>query len=240
MSKNIAVIFAGGSGKRMNTKSKPKQFLELHGKPIIVYTLELFENHPEMDAIYVACIEGWIPYLQKLIRKFDLTKVKGVVAGGNTGQESIYNALQAAERDFKNDDLVLIHDGVRPLIDDATISDNIETATREGNCITCVAATETLVVQQTDGSLHIPTRDRSLIARAPQTFRLGDILAAHRNAIAEGRTDFIDSCTLMSTYGARIATTIGPSENIKITTPTDFFMFRAIEEVRENSQIFGI
>lgn len=239
MSKNIAVIFAGGSGTRMNTKSRPKQFLELHGKPIIIYTLELFDNHPEIDAIYVACIEEWIPYLEKLIRKFDVMKVKGVVPGGETGQDSICNALKAAEVDFEGDSVVLIHDGVRPLIDDNTISGNIATTIERGNCITCVAATETLVVKQNDGTLQIPPRDRSLIARAPQTFRLADILSAHRKAISQGKHDFIDSCTLMSFYGESLATIIGPTENIKITTPTDFFMFRAIEEVRENSQIFG-
>ena len=239
MSKNIAVIFAGGSGTRMNTKSRPKQFLELHGKPIIIYTLELFDNHPEIDAIYVACIEEWIQYLEKLIRKFDITKVKAVVSGGETGQDSICNALKAAEADFQGDSIVLIHDGVRPLIDDTTISGNIATTQEKGSCITCVAATETLVVKQNDGTMQIPPRHHSLIARAPQTFRLADILSAHRKAISQGKHDFIDSCTMMSFYGASLATFVGPSENIKITTPTDFFMFRAIEEVRENSQIFG-
>lgn len=237
--KNIAVIFAGGAGRRMNTKSKPKQFLELHNKPIIIYTLELFENHPDVDAIYVACVKEWIPYLTKLVHKFDITKVRDIVAGGKTGQESIYNGLLAAEKSSSEECVVMIHDGVRPLINYDTISDNIRVCQREGSCITCVPATETLVVKQPDGSLHIPTRDNSLIARAPQTFTLKNILKAHRQALEEGRNDFIDSCTMMSHYGYKLGTVIGPSENIKITTPTDFFIFKAIEEVRENSQIFG-
>lgn len=239
MQKNIAVIFAGGSGTRMNTKSRPKQFLELHGKPIIIYTLELFENHPEVDGIVVACIEPWIPYLQKLIRKFELSKVVAVVPGGETGQDSIYNGLAEVEKRYPADSLVLIHDGVRPLITPETISDNIQTASRDGSCITCVKASETLVVTQPDGSLQIPSRANSLIARAPQTFVLQDILTAHRKAQEEGKHDFIDSCTMMAHYGYSMATVIGPTENIKITTPTDFFVFRAIEDVRENSQIFG-
>lgn len=239
MEKNVAVIFAGGSGIRMNTKSRPKQFLELHGKPIIIYTLELFENHPEIDGIVVACIESWIPYLNKLLQKFEMTKVVAVVPGGETGQESIYNGLKAAQANFPEDSIVLIHDGVRPLINENTITDNILTAREKGNCITCIKASETLVVKQEDGSLQIPTRENSLIARAPQTFHLNDILAAHEKALSEGKNNFIDSCTMMSAYGHKMATIIGPVENIKITTPTDFFMFRAIEDVRENSQIFG-
>lgn len=239
MQKNVAVIFAGGSGIRMNTKSRPKQFLELHGKPIIIYTLELFENHPLVDGIVVACIEAWIPYLQKLVHKFELTKVVSIVPGGETGQDSIYNGLAEAAHLYPGNSLVLIHDGVRPLITAETISDNIQVAGEKGSCITCIKATETLVVTQQDGSLQIPSRSNSLIARAPQTFLLDEIISAHHKAQQEGRHDFIDSCTMMSYYGHQMATVIGPSENIKITTPTDFFVFRAIEDVRENSQIFG-
>jgi 2-C-methyl-D-erythritol 4-phosphate cytidylyltransferase len=238
---NIAAIFAGGSGVRMHTKSRPKQFLELNGKPIIIYTLELFDNHPQVDAIVVACIDSWIPFLKKMIRKFEITKVIEIVPGGETGQDSIYNALQAAERAANGKDAtVMIHDGVRPLITEQTITDNINTVEEFGSCITCVPATETFVVSQADGSLEIPSRANSLIARAPQSFHLSDIMTAHRRAISEGMHDFIDSCTMMSHYGYTLKTIIGPMENIKITTPTDFFIFRAMVEVHENQQIFGL
>ncbi|MDO4979400.1 MAG: IspD/TarI family cytidylyltransferase [Prevotellaceae bacterium] len=238
---NIAAIFAGGSGVRMHTKSRPKQFLELNGKPIIIYTLELFDNHPQVDAIVVACIDSWIPFLKKMIRKFEITKVVEIVPGGETGQDSIYNALQAAERAADGKDAtVMIHDGVRPLITEQTITDNINTVEEFGSCITCVPATETFVVSQADGSLEIPSRANSLIARAPQSFHLSDIMTAHRRAISEGMHDFIDSCTMMSHYGYTLKTIIGPMENIKITTPTDFFIFRAMVEVHENQQIFGL
>ncbi len=237
---NIAVIFAGGSGLRMHTKSRPKQFLDLNGKPIIIYTLELFDNHPQIDAIVVACIENWIPFLEKQLRKFEITKVIKVVPGGETGQQSIYNALCAAENAGTDDSIVLIHDGVRPLITEQTITDNINKVKQSGSCITCIPATETLVVRQTDGSLEIPSRADSLIARAPQSFFLKDIIAAHRRALAEGRNDFIDSCTMMSQYGYKLGTIIGPTENIKITTPTDFFVLRAMMKVHEDQQIFGL
>lgn len=238
--KNIAVIFAGGSGKRMNTVSRPKQFLELNGKPVMIYTLELFDNHPQIDGIVVVCIEPWIPFLQKQLKKFEINKVVEIVPGGETGQDSIYNGLSEASRHY--DELntnVLIHDGVRPLITEQTITDCLNTCTEKGNCITCIPATETFVVKQEDGSLEIPTRANSLIARAPQCFRLKDIYDAHKRAQSEGRHDFIDSCSMMSEYGHHMNTIIGPMENIKITTPTDFFIFRAMVQVHENQQIFG-
>ena len=236
---NIAVIFAGGSGKRMNTVSRPKQFLELNGKPVIIYTLELFDNHPDIDGIVVACIESWITFLKKQLKKFEITKVVGLVPGGDTGQDSIYNGLVEAKKYYGDDSVLLIHDGVRPLITEQTITDCIRMVKEKGNCITCIPATETFVVTNKDGSLSIPSRNNSLIARAPQCFHLGDIMEAHKKARTEGRHDFIDSCSMMSYYGHHMNTIIGPMENIKITTPTDFFIFRAMVEVHENQQIFG-
>ena len=240
--KNISVIFAGGSGIRMNTVSRPKQFLELNGKPVIIYTLELFDNHPDIDAICIACIESWIPFLKKMLRKFEINKVVDIVPGGETGQDSIYNGLCSADKWAKlqgDEAAVLIHDGVRPLITQQTITDNIQTVREKGNCITCVPATETFVVTQDDGTLQIPSRKDSLIARAPQSFLLKDVLGAHEKARSENRHDFIDSCTMMSHYGHHLNTIIGPMENIKITTPSDFFIFRAMVQVHENQQIFG-
>ncbi|MCL2597333.1 MAG: 2-C-methyl-D-erythritol 4-phosphate cytidylyltransferase [Paludibacter sp.] len=238
--KNIAIIFAGGSGSRMNTRSKPKQFLELHGKPIIIYTLEIFEKHPEIDGMVVVCIEDWILYLQKLLKRFEITKVVEIVPGGATGQESIYNGLSSAVKHYPQNSLVLIHDGVRPLIYDTTISDNIAAAKKFGSSITCVPTTETLVIVNDDNSLNIPPRSKSLLARAPQTYILSEIWEAHQKARAEGINNFIDSCTMMNYYGKKLHTIMGPAENIKITTSSDYYIFRAIEEVRENQQIFGL
>lgn len=240
---NLGVIFAGGCGTRMNTKSKPKQFLDLNGKPIIIYTIELFDNHPQIDGIVVVCIESWIPYLKKMIRKFEITKVVKIVPGGNSGQESIYNGLCAAEEFTKEksekNPIVLIHDGVRPLITEETITDNIEKVKECGSCITTVPAIETVIVDNHDGTLNIPKRSDCLMARAPQSFFLDDIIGAHRRSQKEGITSFIDSCSLMSHYGYKLGLVQGPMENIKITTPTDYFVLRAMVEVHENQQIFG-
>lgn len=239
MNNCIAIIFAGGSGRRMNTKGRPKQFLEFRGKPIIIYTLELFDNHPQIDGIIIVCLKEWISYLEKMLRKFEITKVKAVVPGGVTGQDSIYAGLEVADRHYPQDSTVLIHDGVRPLITEQTISDNIECVREYGSCITCVPATETFIVSQNDGSLDIPSRSDSFIARAPQSFILSDILSAHQRARRENRHDFIDSCSMMSHYGYKLYTIVGPMENIKITTPTDYFIFKAMVDVHENQQIFG-
>lgn len=237
---NIAVIFAGGTGYRMHTKGKPKQFLEYQGKPIIIYTLELFDNHPMIDSIVVTCVKDWIPFLEKMLKKFEINKVCKIVSGGETGQDSIYNGLvEASDLSRAENDIVLIHDGVRPLITEGTITDNIEMVKKEGSCITCVPATETLIVNQPDGNLEIPTRDNSLIARAPQSFYLKDILEAHEQARFENRHNFIDCCSMMHHYGHHLSIVIGPMENIKITTPTDYFVFKAMVEVHENQQIFG-
>jgi len=240
---NVAVIFAGGSGARMNTKSRPKQFLELNGKPIIIYTLEIFDNHLEIDAIVVVCLESWIPFLKKMLNKFEIDKVISIVPGGSTGQESIFIGLCAAEEyaKAKNDAnvIVLIHDGVRPLITEDTISDNISMVKEVGSCITVVPATETFVVTSEDGDLHLPNRTKCRLARAPQSFYLKDIISAHRKSREEGNKQFIDSCSLMNYYGYKLGLIEGPMENIKITTPSDYFVFRAMVEVHENQQIFG-
>lgn len=144
---NIAVIFAGGVGSRMHSKDRPKQFLEMYNKPIIIHTLEYFENHSMIDAIVVVCIKDWIPYLNKLLYKFRIEKVKSVVPGGETGQLSIYNGLKSAKQIAKDEkSIVLIHDGVRPLINEKVISDNIQSVIKYGSAITTAKVKETILV----------------------------------------------------------------------------------------------
>lgn len=238
---NIAVIFAGGVGSRMQSKSKPKQFLEMHGKPIIIHTLEIFEKNEQIDAIVVSCIESWIPYLNDLIDRYAIRKVREVVPGGSTGQGSIYNGLCAAERAANGEkSIVLIHDGVRPLILQKTINDNIASVKEHDSAITCCTVQETIMVVNEDNSInYIPDRSLSRLARAPQSFWLDDIIGAHRKAIAEGIDSFIDSCTMLQYYGHKMYLIDGPKENIKITTPDDFYIMRAMLDAKENSQIYG-
>lgn len=237
---NIAVIFAGGTGQRMNTKTLPKQFLELHGKPILVYTLEHFEKHRQIDGIVLVCVQDWLDYCEELLQKYHIKKVKAVVPGGQSGQESIRNGLNKAAELFPQDSVVLIHDGVRPLIDEETISKDIASVQQHGSAITVSPAIETIALRSDTGEVgEIIERSRCQMAKAPQCFYLKDILEAHQKAQAENRNDFIDSASLMRHYGHSLFTVEGPTENIKITTPSDFYLFRALLDARENSQIFG-
>ena len=238
---NIAVIFAGGTGQRMNSKTRPKQFLELHGKPIIVYTIEQFQQHNEIDGIIVVCLPSWIDYCSELMERYKLNKVCAVVPGGNSGQESIFNGLQKAHELFPEDSIVLIHDGVRPLINEATITADIACVKECGCAVTVAPATETIALKTSNGEIEdILERSRCQLAKAPQCFYLKDIYDAHLQANKEENHSFIDSACLMRHYGHKIYTVEGPSENIKITTPADFYIFRAMIDARENSQIFGI
>lgn len=242
MEKNIAVIFAGGSGTRMNAKTLPKQFLNMNGKPIIIHTLEYFENCKEIDGIVVSCIDGWMDYFQKFVEKFRITKVKKIVRGGNTGQESIYNALCGASEVYPEEEtVVLIHDGVRPLISEELILSNIKTVRTFGTAITVSPVTETVVIANEEEKLeNVVERSHCFHAKAPQSFYLKDILSAHEKAREEGILDMIDSATLMSRYGYKLHLVEGNVENIKITNPADFYVFRSLYEARENSQIFGL
>lgn len=238
---NIGVIFAGGVGSRMRSKEKPKQFLEIYGKPIIIYTLEHFERNPEVDAVVISCVEDWIPYLNDLLYKFRIEKVKKVVAGGATGQLSIYNGLRAAsDVACGKNAIVLIHDGVRPLINSQLLSDNVKCVKEYGSAITAGVVKETIVVIDDGGVIkQVPSREKSRVAKAPQSFWLNDILSVHEKALAENITNSIDSCTLMQNYGFTLHMIDGPYENIKITTPDDYYTMRAILEAKENAQIYG-
>lgn len=239
---NIAVIFAGGTGQRMNTKTKPKQFLELHQKPIIIYTLEQFEQNEEIDAIVISCLSSWLDYCTELVRKYDIRKVKAIVPGGDTGQQSICNGLFKAQELADDDAIVLVHDAVRPLIDQETISKAIQCVKDNGSAITVAPATETITIKsdKADEVGEIVDRSRCQLAKAPQCFFLKEIVEAHKKAIEESKFDFIDSACLMRYYGHSLHVVEGKSENIKITTPSDFYIFRAIVDARENSQIFGL
>lgn len=238
---NVAVIFAGGVGRRMNNQSTPKQFLELHGKPIIIYTLEAFQNCAEVDAICIACLRSHMDYMKRLCRKFEIDKVKWIVAGGATGQESIFNGLDAVYQDCPRDTVVMIHDGVRPIISDELIRKNIESVHTCGSAISCTCAIETPAEVSANGMItSIGDRKKSVIAKAPQSFFLGDIYDAHVKARASGRQDYVDSASMMSYYGQTLYMVECPWDNIKITTPSDYYIFKAIVEVKENSQIFGL
>ena len=236
---NYALIFAGGTGQRMNTKTRPKQFLELHGKPILLYTIEAFENHSDIDGIVVVCLKDWIPFLKKKLAHYDISKVLDVVPGGATGQESIRRGLDALEAAVGRDNVVLVHDGVRPLVSDETISQCVATVAAYGNAVSVTPAIETIVQEEGGTVTNIIDRNACRLAKAPQCFRIGDLIDAHDRAHKEGEEGFIDSASLMRHYGHELHTVETGPENIKITTPSDFYIFRAFLDARESSEIFG-
>lgn len=236
---NIAIIFAGGVGARMGTSSAvPKQFLEIHGKPIIIHTLEHFDFHPEIDAIAVAILPEWREHLTRLIRRYDLDKVRWIVDGGPTGQESRLLALTEVSRHCDGDTLVMLHDGVRPLIDANLITANLAAARVEGSAVTCKKINETVVESPSAQIDGVYPREHLYSAQAPQTFRLEEVLDVYTRADEENREE-VDSCSLMLKYGRSVHRIVGPDSNIKITTAQDFYVCRAFFDLIEQRQIAG-
>lgn len=235
-----ALVFAGGAGRRMNSRSKPKQFLEMHGKPIIIYTLEHFEFHEDVDNIVVVCIEEWIKELEGLLTRFGITKVVKVIPGGETGHDSIYHGLMAMKGIAEPEDIVLIHDGVRPLINKELISMNIDAVMRYGSAITAESTRES-VVRSIDGQKisEVPPREQMYVAKAPQSFYYGEILKLYKRARKDG-IKAVDSSHLCSIYQYPMHIIISTKNNLKITEPADFYIYRALYEAIEEQQIFGI
>lgn len=227
----------------MNSKTKPKQFLSLHGRPIIIHTLEHFQRHPLVDNIAIVCVSGWEEELKQEISKNLITKVKWVVSGGDTVQLSTYNALKAVyeECESPEDTIAIVHDGVRPLIDQKLITDNINMVKSHGSSITVSYATETICAADDQGMItKVEDRNKARIGKAPQCFYLDELMEAHLKAQREGINWMIDSSSLMNYYGKELYTVLGSTYNVKITSPADYFIFRALFEAEENSQIFGL
>lgn len=240
---NIAIIFAGGSGTRMRIHGLPKQFLKVDGKTVIIKTLENFEIHEDIDKIYIACKQEWIDYLKEEIDNSNIKKVAKIVPGGETGQDSIYNALKAAKKENPADSIVLIHDGVRPFISHDLISRNIEDVKKYGSSITSTPCYETAIMSSDGINVEdVPRRDIMYTAQAPQCFYLGNILEVHelvRKKIQK-YDGIVDSCNLMRNNGYDVHITIGPRNNVKVTTPSDYYIAQALnkyerdERIREN------
>jgi len=240
---NTALIFAGGFGERMNSNATPKQFLRVHEKPVLIYTLEHFENHEDIDNICVVCLAGWINNLKKMLKLYEITKVKWIVKGGSTVQESVFNGLSEIYENVHKpkETIVLIHDGVRPLIDGELLTKCIDGVKKNGSAITIAPVSETIINTNQDGAIE-DIKDRSMhkFARAPQCFFLEDIYAAHKKSKENGISGILDSATLMRQNGHTLFTINGPAKNIKITTPIDYYIFKALLNAQENAQIFGL
>ena len=241
---NIAIIFAGGIGQRLNNgeNSTPKQFLKINDKPIIIRTLELFQTHKDIDKIYISIHPDYYEYMQDLVKYYYISKTAGIVNGGKTGQESIYNALKLAQKENPQDSIVLIHDGVRPNITEEVITKNIECTKKNGNAITCTSCFETILISENGiNPEHVPYRKDTYAAQAPQTFHLGEVIEAHEitRKTNPNYTDIVDTCTLYKTLNKKTFMVKGNRGNIKITTIEDLYILRALIRYKEDLEAFG-
>lgn len=233
---NIALILAGGIGARMH-QDIPKQFINVYDRPVIVYTMEAFQNHPDIDSIEVVCLDGWHDILKAYAKQFNITKLESIVSGGDCGQASIRNGLMdIAQRHRDPGDIVLIHDSIRPMVNADIISDNICICRKYGNAVTVVPCTAAMLKTQDSfsSSEQIP-RDNLKITQTPQTFFLNDILAIHQEALKKGITNSVASCTLYVELGRKLYLAKGSEKNLKLTTAEDIEIFKALLNAKKDS-----
>jgi 2-C-methyl-D-erythritol 4-phosphate cytidylyltransferase len=223
----------------MSSANLPKQFLEIHGTPLIVHTIQHFQDHPDIDRVAVSILPAWRERFARLVARYELTKVNWIVDGGATGQESRHRALRAIANECPPDTVVLMHDGVRPLIDADVISANIRTVRELGPAITSTKFNETIVTSTDTRVDEVIPREHLYVAQAPQSLRLDTAMDIYDRAVAEGEHDSIDTCSLLRRYGHELYRVDGPRTNIKITTAEDYYMCRAFFDVRERNQIGG-
>ena len=227
---NVAIVFAGGVGVRMGA-SIPKQFLELNGKPVLAHTLALFQNHPQIDEIVLVVSSVYFDDCRALAARYGIAKPVTLAESGDSAQESIYSGLKTAAARFPPETVVLLHDGVRPYVMPEVITANIDAVERFGSAITYTPCYETIVLSQDGQTISaLPYRRESYTAQAPQSFRLGDILAAHERIRSrpEGYTDMVDQATICWTLGIPIHLVPGNRGNVKITTPEDIISLDAL------------
>lgn len=225
---NIGLIIAGGMSTRMH-HAIPKQFMTVFDKPVIAYTMEKFEKHPSIDIIAVVCLNGWENILESYAKQYGITKLKHIIPAGKVGQESIKNGIFELEKHYKPDDLVLIHDGNRPMLPRDVISDCIAVAKEKGNAIACIPCQEAMLETE-DGISSNKSYPREKLKRTqtPHGFFLQDLIAMHKKAQELNITNSVASCTLKIELGGEIYFSTGSEKNLKITTQDDIDIFKAL------------
>ncbi len=232
---NIALIIAGGVGARMN-QDIPKQFINVYDKPVIVYTMEAFQKHPDIDAIEIVCLEGWHDVLRAYAKQFGIAKLENIVCGGKNGQDSIRNGLyDIAERHNNDDDIVLIHDAIRPMLSEEIITENIRVCKEKGNAITVIPCTAAMLKTYDSVSTteQVP-RDNLKITQTPQTFFVNEIVEAHKEALSKGITNSVASCTMYIELGRELYLAQGSEKNLKLTTAEDIEIFKALLSAKKD------
>lgn len=231
---NIALLTAGGIGNRMG-QDIPKQFMTIHEKPVIIYTLESFQNHSEIDAIAVVCLPGWELILQAYANQYRITKLKWIFKGGTSNQESIYNGITGLKENGCDDgDIVIVHDGVRPLVSERIITDNITTCKEFGYAVTGLTCKEVIMEIKDGLVLPIDTpRERLVRTQTPHTYHLGDLIKAHNDAEEKGIHDTVAPCDMVAKIGEHEQHFVSGSEKngLKLTRPEDLDIFKSLIEL---------
>jgi len=233
---NYALVIAGGSGNRMN-QDIPKQFIHVDDKPIIIYTLDAFQKHPLVDKIVVVCIEGWQDMLRAYAKQFGITKLELIVKGGETAQESIKAGVDALATICSDDDTVIIHDGIRPMVDEDVLSDVIVKCRQYGNAVTSLPYNEQIFTTDDDMSTikYIP-RETLRRVSTPQAYHYGILRQRYKEAFERGIgiTKSSYANTMMVELGERLYFAAGSDRNIKLTTKDDLAVFRAFLNASKN------
>lgn len=234
---NIAILTAGGKGTRTH-QDIPKQFITVENIPIIIYTLLAFERHPNIDEICVVILEGWDQILSAYAKQFNITKLKYIVTGGETGQESIFNGLKAIRENHKDDDVVIVHDGNRPMVSQDIITDNLVKQKKYGSAVTTIPCTEVVFLSKnrlySDKSLP---RENLLRTQTPHSYYLGELWDAHLQAKELGINNTAASCSLMDSLGKKSYFSNGSEKNLKITTTDDIEIFKALLNAKNDEWI---
>lgn len=233
---NIALLTAAGRGTRMKQEI-PKQFATINNKPLIIYTLEAFQRHPNIDAIIVPCLNGWEPILEAYAKQYKITKLKWIIPGGNggNGPHSIYLGLKELQKHCSGDDVVLIHDGNRPLISNDVISNSIVTCKEKGSAVAVVPCNEVIVrTSNNETSNECLERDTLKRTQTPHTYPLEKLLWAYEQLENKKVENVVATCDLMIKLGEKVNFSLGSEKNIKITTPEDVELFKALSEGEDN------
>lgn len=241
---DYGLILAGGVGQRMRRTGMPKQFLEVYGKPIIIYTLQKFEYCGDIDAVVIACHSSWKDYMESMLQRYNIKKVKAVISGGKNRQDSVLNGLKYIQANgASDDDVVVIHDGVRPLIQENILSENIRVAKKYGNAMTVRPVIESVVITDQDevGFEDFKKRDDTYSLTAPQSFQLGVLTQAYKDVDGKDTPmPLLDSALVYTYLGNKIHIIKENNNNFKVTTPEDYYILKAMIELEENRYVFGI
>lgn len=231
--KNYVILLAGGVGKRMGAEI-PKQFMEVDGKPIIVYTIEKFQRNPKIEKIVVVCVNDWIEHLKELIKKYDLTKVEWITEGGDTGHDSIRNGVFFLKDKIEPDDYIIVHDAVRPVLPQKVIDEVLRVAHENGNASSSIACYPPIVyTEDFKSGITDVDREHVMLTASPQAYRYSLALKCYEKAEEENKHNFTFTSSLLIHYGERVYFAKGTTSNIKITQREDIALFEALLKIPE-------